>query len=95
MTEINNSFRSLNINNSERFNKFKINDLSTSLNTILYNNQFERKENNFKGKRLIYKINNEELKKDKLSKCTKNNNNNVYEANNKLVSLSRSNTYQK
>ena len=66
MTEINNSFRSLNINNSERYNKFKINDLSTPLNTILYNNQIERKENNFKGKRLTkYKINNEELKKDK------------------------------
>ena len=94
MTEINNSFRSLNINNSERYNKFKINDLSTPLNTILYNNQFERKENNFKGKRLKYKVNNEELKKDNLSKYTKNNNN-VYETNNKLVSLSRSNTYQK
>jgi hypothetical protein len=100
MTEINNSFLSLNINNNEQnkfkplTNKFKINDLSTSLNTILFNNQIERKENNFKGKRLKYKINNEELKKDKLSKYTKNNNN-VYETNNKLVSLSRSNTYQK
>lgn len=98
IVKINSSFQSLNINKNEHYklkpftNKNEISDLPAPTTNFLYNSPFEMKESNLKGIRLNYKIFNEEFKKMKLSNDIGNNN--AYGTNNKLVILSRSNTYQ-
>ena len=88
MEKIISSFQSLNFNNNEHYkfkpftNKNEISDLPAPTTNFLYNSLFEMKESNVKVKRLKYKISND------------TENNNAYGINNKLVSLSRSNTYQ-
>lgn len=90
LEEINNSIGTLNINN-EYYNQTEINFISIPKNYNLYNNHLENKiykeENCVKSK-----YSNKLLKNYKEINYLKNNS--VYEPDNKLVPLSKSNTYQ-